>query len=211
MKTQFNVNARHGGGTALVLISRNKSDNDGSELQLIRCGVSGNHMEYTSVAKGGTHSIYEWNEVHTTSSGDLCPASMFGKAHCSVFSNIARYGHCGCAVIYEGSKGKGFSSTGVMRPGLSAVCGPGGGALVVICSAPPTKGACPGNIYLVHQGNREDRLSAKPLCKDKDDLWKFVVSDDEQIEVQGPSQSHYAILYSFSERFIRQQAGNILM
>ena len=123
------------------------------------------------------------------------------------FSNIACMGHCGCAVVYEGSKAKGFSSTGVMRPGLSAICGHGGGSLVVICSSPPTKGACPGNIYLVHTGTKESRLSAKPLCPDKDDLWQFVVSDDDQIEVNGPGQSHYAILYSHSERFARQQAG----
>ena len=84
MKTGFNVNAKHGGGTALVLISRTKSDNDGCELQLIRCGFDGNHMEYTSVAKGGTHSIYEWNEVHTTSKGDLCQRPCLAQ-HTALF------------------------------------------------------------------------------------------------------------------------------
>lgn len=192
MKTEFNVNAKHGGATALVLISRCKSDNDGSELRLVRCGFDGNHMESTSVAKGGKHSIYEWNEMHTTGEGALCPASLFGEAHCAVFSNVARMGHCGCAVVFEGAKA-------IMKPGVEAKCGPGGGSLVVICSAPPVGGSCPGNVYFVHQGRSDGDLKAIPLCPDRESLWSFEASEG-QIEVKGPSESHYAILYSFSER-----------
>ena len=100
--TKMNVNAKHGGGTALMLLTRAKSDSDSSEITLLRCGFDGNHYSIASLAQAGEHSIYNWNEILTDSEGYVQPKLIFGKSHAMIISNIASFGHGGCGVLFEG-------------------------------------------------------------------------------------------------------------
>ena len=214
MKTDFNVNAKHGGGTALVLMARKQGLREGwgdSEIQLIRCGFDGNHVEGTSLGLSSEHTIYHWHEINTDMAGNLCPAMMYGRSHCSVVSNIAAMGNCGCAVLYESDeKGNGETSTTTLGAGFDESFG---GCFLALCSSGSAADkAASGNVYYVHQGEGLDKLLVKPLCPDGPDLWKFGGGDDEEgtIEVTGPSGSHYAILHTYTEEFTSPRADQLL-
>ena len=202
MKTNFNVNAKHGGGTALLLMSRGFDTqkgvaSDDSEVQLIRCGFDGNHLEGTSLALTSEHTIYHYHELHTDDTGHLCPAALFGNGHCCVVSNIASMGNCSCAVIFEAPATDSEEST--TKISLGDTYGSSGSCFLILCSVAGDKET--GNAYMVHQGRQ---LIVKILSPDKPDLWKFECSDSDakEIFVTGPSGSYFAVLHNFNEEFL---------
>lgn len=218
MKTSFNVNAHHGGGTGLLLLSRRCEEESfegvGSELQLLRCGFDGNHFQTTSLMKGGSFDNHHHNEVFTDSEGFLYPVALLGNAHSCIISNIARMGNCACAVLLEPpSDASTHLGISVTRIGLSPVGGEAGGCFLVLCSAIlPAEGRCAGNIFFVHQGNSGEGLFAKPLLSNDADLWDFKIAEDnaDNIEVKGPTKSHYSIHSVFSEELLKQHKNGVL-
>ncbi|XP_072039857.1 uncharacterized protein [Amphiura filiformis] len=216
MKTSFNINAKHGGGTALLLLSRRCQEYNyeavGSELQLIRCGFDGNHLEATSLMKGGLFNAHHHHEIYTSPDGILLPAALLGNAHCCIISNIALMGNCGCAVVLEGdSTDRETSSESTTQLRLAPVCGSPGGCFVILCSAMQDDDEPSANIYFIHQGDSDDDLDAKPLLPDKADLWTFHSSEDSTgIEVKGPHGSHYAIHSVFSSELLKQHEDGVM-
>ena len=187
MKTSFNVNAKHGGGTGLLLLMSSRLEKPifesvgqvhvGCELQMLRCGFDGNHFQTNSLMKGGADHNHE---VFTDSEGFLYPVASLRTAHCCIISNIARMGNCACAVLLEPHNNvTTHSKTNVTRIDLSHVVGPASGCFMVLCSALSPEGRCHGNIYFVHQGNGGEDLFAKPLLTEDADLWEFKISEDD--------------------------------
>ncbi|XP_071484949.1 uncharacterized protein [Diadema antillarum] len=200
--TEFNVNARHGGGTALLLLTRGKSDGDSSEVTFLRCGFDGNHFSTKSLAQGGEHSIYNWNEIFTNCDGYLQPKLIFGHAHATIITNIASYGHGGCGVLFDGPKAGSYDSTADITPSphISTTSDSDGSCVLVVCSAEPNKaGAVPSQTYLVHF-KRDGNITKVPLYPDGIDMWEFL-SQDGALQMSGPSHSHYAMFHSKSMRF----------
>ncbi|XP_072040846.1 uncharacterized protein [Amphiura filiformis] len=215
MKTNFNINAKYGGGTALLLLQRRFEGSHDSELQLVRCGFDGNHLEGTSLALTSPHTIYHWHELHTDSDGNLCPAAMHGNGHCCIVSNIASMGHCGCAVIFEAPKGDSDNDTTKVSLGyfygsaelpLNTTPLPFG-CLLVLCST-VVDGKEEGNVYFIDPGVTAEELFVKPLSPDKAGLWQFEGSEDGELAVKGPGGSHIAVIHSFSEEFVKRHQDN---
>ena len=210
MKTTFDLNAKYGGGTALVLISGKSTElnfeNVWSEFYLIRCGFDGNHHEATSLAECRKHYENHRMAVNTTADGTLCPSALCGNGHCCVISNIANMGNCACAVLFEESdqEDNSGSSTGVARLGLKAVCGPAGGCAIVLCSASSEDGNVTSNVYFVHQGDKNEDLSSKALTSGEADQWKFTATEDGEVQVIGSRKSHYSVVSNFSEQMLKE-------
>ncbi|XP_022088563.1 uncharacterized protein LOC110978130 isoform X2 [Acanthaster planci] len=184
IKTDFSINAKHGGGTALVLITSLYDLNYltfTSELCLIRCGFDGNHYGYTSLAKGGSHSIYRYIRMHTDSEGHLTPCVRFGFSRATVVSNIAQMGHCGSGAVFKGPKAEGGTSTATFKPGISSVSQDKyGKAWLVLCSAAGQKGSRPCNAYFVAFGYKPNEMVVHSIAGEVcDDLWKFGCSSSE--------------------------------
>ncbi|XP_022091330.1 uncharacterized protein LOC110979639 [Acanthaster planci] len=192
-KTYFSVNAKHGGGTALMLLTDVTTSTFTSELCLIRCGFGGNHFQYTSLSKAGEHSLYKYFRVHTDADGFMSPCLRFGFSRATIVSNLAQMGHCGVFVVYSGPKAKGFSSTATLKTDISVSPGKYGSALLVLCSAAGKKGSQPCNAYFVAFSHEPGKLVAHAITdKNCDDLWSFSC-DQGMLEITGPSQSHYGI------------------
>eukprot|EP00057_Strongylocentrotus_purpuratus_P011503 XP_011665977.1 PREDICTED: uncharacterized protein LOC105439095 [Strongylocentrotus purpuratus] len=202
--SKFNVNAKHGGGTALLLLTRGKSDSDSSEITLLRCGFDGNHYSIKSLAQAGEHSIYNWNEVFTNAQGFLQPKLIYGKSHATVISNMVQFGHGGCGVLFEGPKaglfGANLKASIVPTPPISTTADPEGSCALVICSAQPNKsGAVPSQTYLVHF-QRDGNVKQVPLLPEGSDSFSLK-SSDGSLQLDGPSLSHYVVYHSKSATF----------
>ncbi|XP_063951363.1 uncharacterized protein LOC129253865 [Lytechinus pictus] len=200
---KFNVNAKHGGGTALLMLTRGKQDSDSSEITLLRCGFDGNHYSFKSLAQGGEHSIYNWNEVFTDPQGFLQPKLLFGKSHATVLSNLVQFGHGGCGVLFEGPKTGILNSSAsiVPTPPISSVSDADGSCALVICSAQPNKsGAVQSQTYLVHF-QRDGHVKPVPLVPDGSDSFTMRTYDGKTLELCGPSYSHFVVFHSKSAAF----------
>lgn len=202
IETKMNVNAKHGGGTALLFLTRAKSDSDSSEITLLRCGFDGNHFSIQSLAQGGEHSIYNWNEVLTNRCGDVQPKLIFGEAHAMIISNIASFGHGGCGVLIEGPKAGSSDLTASIKPkpDIYTTCEEMGSCVLVICSSEPNRaGAVPSQTYMVHF-HRNGKVKQVPLISDGNDFWT-ITSNGGVLELHGPSRSHYTIFHSKNSEF----------
>ncbi len=189
-KTDFNVNAGYGGGTALVMLTVVNYATFTTELCLIRCGLDGNQYEYISLDKGGEHSMYNYNRIHTDQDGYLSPCVRFGCSRATAISNVAQMGHCGCIRVYAGPKNSGSATVNtniLISPGTY------GKALLVLCSAPGENGTQTFNSYLVSIGKEPKQMVSKTIAsKSCDDLWSFACPE-ESLEITGPAQSQYGI------------------
>ncbi|XP_033109971.1 uncharacterized protein LOC117111194 [Anneissia japonica] len=196
-KLNFNVNAGAGGGTALLSIVRFNSDKGtaAAQVQLVRCGSSGNHFETLSLAKTGEHSnshsddtSNEFDVTHTNSVGDLRPMALYGTSHTSLLSNLPRFGNCQCGIVLLSSK-NGVIETGIKvnNPSINF-------SLLVLCSASPVKGTTPCNAYIVHS----QPLSSVPFSSEKSDLWKFTGKKD-LLKIKGPQNSSVTIFVNSPE------------
>ncbi|XP_033109970.1 uncharacterized protein LOC117111193 [Anneissia japonica] len=187
-KLSFNVNAGAGGGTALLSIVRFKSNTAAAQVQLVRCGSSGNHFETLSLAKTGEHSVYHFDVTYTNSVGDLCPMAIYGTSHTSLLSNLPRFGNCQCGVVLQSGK-KGVIETGIEVNNPSIYF-----SLVVLCSASPVKGITPCNAYIV----QSKPLSSVPFSSEKNNLWSFTEEND-LLKIQGPQNSSVIIFVNSPE------------
>ncbi|XP_038072011.1 uncharacterized protein LOC119740704 [Patiria miniata] len=195
-KTDFNVNGKHGGGTALMLLTDVTNTTFTSELCLIRCGFDGNHYQYTSISKAGEHSLYKYFRTHTDADGFMSPCLRFGFSRATIVSNIALMGHCGVMAVYTGPKTKGFSNTATLKTDISVNPGKYGCALLVLCSASGKKGSHPCNAYFLAFSHNSGELVAHAITdKNCDNLWSFGC-EQGMLEITGPSQSHYGIWLS---------------
>ena len=176
------------------------------------CGFDGNHFQTNSLIKRGSFDRHHHNEVFTDAEGFVYPVAHLGNAHSCVISNIARLGNCACAVLLEAPCDVSTHSKNVTRIGLSPVGGEAGGCFLVLCSATLPEGTCPGSIFFVHQGNRNEDLFAKPLLSDDANLWDFKLAEDnaDDIEVKGPANSHYSIHSVFSEELLKYHKNGVL-
>lgn len=154
--TKMNVNAKHGGGTALVLntVGKGELDHDLAEIALLRCGFDGNHCSVKQLAKTGDHSrFYDWNEVRTNAQGFVQPELLYGKSHTTILSNIARFGHGGCGVVFDGPEtaSEDGKASIIPSPVIRTASDLEGCCALVICSAPPDEsGVVPSQTYLLH-------------------------------------------------------------
>ncbi|XP_041454385.1 uncharacterized protein LOC121407396 [Lytechinus variegatus] len=190
-ETTMNVNAKHGGGTALILntVGRGELDHDLAEIALLRCGFDGNHYSTKQLAKAGDHSrFYVWNEIRTDKQGFVKPELLYGKSHTTILSNISRFGHGGCGVVFEGSEAvseEGKSSI-IPSPVIRTAADLEGSCALVMCSAPPDEsGAVPSQVYLL-QFQRDGELTKIPLLPNGSDCWSFECSPLESPDPESP-------------------------
>ncbi|XP_038058559.1 uncharacterized protein LOC119729838 [Patiria miniata] len=201
IKTDFSVNTKHGGGTALVLITSLYDLNYHtftSELCLIRCGFDGNHCGYTPLAKGGNHTVYRYIRMHTDAEGNLSPCVRFGFSRATIISNVAEMGHGGSAQVFTGPKAEVGASTAVFKSGISVTRHEKyGKALLVLCSASGKEGTHPCNAYFVAFGYKPSEMVVRAIAGEGcDDVWKFGSSGEPEIE---PGSSDEAEEYEFTD------------
>lgn len=159
---------------------------------MVRCGVDGNKFGVVSLARLGTHNIYDFDQVHTDQDGAILALPRFGTSQGMVLSNVASQGHCGCGVLFRIPKGKTVSA------GISANGEKSGTSFLAICSHPSQKNS-QSQVCLV-QLRKGD---AEPDCKlvsGQQDAWKFF-SKEGHLHIGGPSGSIVALFCNHSKLF----------
>ncbi|XP_071959589.1 uncharacterized protein [Antedon mediterranea] len=185
-KLNFSVNAGPGGGAALLQIARVTGNGTSAQVQLVRCGSSGNHFETKSLFKTGEHSVYHYDVIYTNSAGALCPMAIYGTSHTNLLSNLPQYGNCECGVLLQGSK-KGVFNTEIKVSDL-----PNFFSILALCSGPPIKGKTSCNAYLI----QSDPFSSVVFLPDKNDIWKFTKDENDFLKINGPQNSSILLFFN---------------
>ncbi|XP_071175248.1 uncharacterized protein [Mytilus edulis] len=193
-KLDFNVNAYHGGCTALCFVScafSGEAEQSNVELRLIRSGFDCNHVEAKSIAKMHAGHFGANNRQMVDEDGMFIADCQFGANDIMLLTNDSRYGNLRNGSFVEMVEGEDQIALPVNVNGGKNPRGCG--LSLVLCSGKNEEKSTSA-LYLIRLGTSGNNFQAKVLSGE--DTFKFGVKDDGQLTVSGPKGCKFAVFHN---------------
>ncbi|VDI38996.1 Hypothetical predicted protein [Mytilus galloprovincialis] len=193
-KIDYNVNAYHGGRTALYFVSTT-SIYYNTELFLVRSGYDGNHVQFKLLSKiiPSPEGYFndQRNNYEVDEEGMLIADCNFDKNHIMMLTNDSNYGNLRNGVFVEMQGNK----SSVEFP-LNVNGGRnerGSGITLLLCSG-GKKDESINTLYLILSETEGDKFSAKAISGE--DKYEFSVNEDGCLCVSGPAGSRFGLWHN---------------
>ncbi|VDI57556.1 Hypothetical predicted protein [Mytilus galloprovincialis] len=193
-KLDFNVNAYHGGCTALCFVScafSGEAEQSNVELRLIRSGFDCNHVEAKSIAKMHAGHFGANNTQMVDEDGMFIADCQFGANDIMLLTNDSRYGNLRNGSFVEMVEGEDQIALPVNVNGGKNPRGCG--LSLVLCSGKNEEKSTSA-LYLIRLGTSGNNFQAKVLSGE--DTFNFGVKDDGQLTVSGPKGCKFAVFHN---------------
>lgn len=209
-KLPYNINAKHGGATAILLHNYQGETTSRTQVNLVQSGFDSNEFNTKLVVtsgvgiptgKGnGNDPSGIRTDLQTDEDGNLTPKVRNGALNAMLFSNQCMFTHGG-RFLQKDSTAEGivdltFQELGY-PPETTAMRKI---AFLVACSALKKRDAPTACCYLVEvvQVNGESILDAVPGGKcgqnEMANLWKFKTAGGKGLRIEGPPESHFVFI-----------------
>ncbi|XP_071504967.1 uncharacterized protein [Diadema antillarum] len=215
----YNVNACHGGGTALGICTTQEGSDSNTILSLIRSGYYGNHFESKLVASSSakdTNGSSGSEFSQTDRDGNLILKAYGGHVAATLFSNQSRYtsgGHC----LRRDSAADGSLNLTLREIGFAnEATDEGAVSFLAVCSSSKTDESTPiACCYLVEvrPGKEKNDVTSIPVgncgpnrLKDK---WVFSSDGKDSLQITGPPGGHFAFVCNAKPSDNQGSDGNV--
>ncbi|XP_063442021.1 uncharacterized protein LOC134722338 [Mytilus trossulus] len=193
-KLDYNVNAYHGGRTALYFVSTT-SIYYNTELFLVRSGYDGNHVQFKLLSKiiplPDVYYNDQRNNYKVDEEGMLVADCYHDKNHIMMLTNDSNYGNLRNGVFVEMQGNK--SSVEFPLNVNGGRTERGGGITLILCSGGKGDDSI-NTLYLILSETEGNKFSAKAISGE--DKYEFSVNDDGILCVSGPAGSRFGLWHN---------------
>ncbi|XP_052059702.1 uncharacterized protein LOC127700331 [Mytilus californianus] len=193
-KIDYNVNAYHGGRTAMHFVSTT-SIYYNTELFLVRSGYDGNHVQYELLSKivPSPSVFYEdqTNSYKVDEEGMLIADCYHGNNHIMLLTNDSKYGNLRngvCVEIQENNSSVEFPLN--VNGGRDER---GSGITLILCSGGKGDESI-NTLYLILSETEGNKFHSKAISGE--DKYEFSVNEDGCLCVSGPAGSRFGLWHN---------------
>ncbi|XP_076110507.1 uncharacterized protein LOC143079164 [Mytilus galloprovincialis] len=191
-KIDYNVNAYHGGRTALYFVSTTSNYNN-TQLSLVRSGYDGNHVQIELLSKISSSVSNEDQSFNyqVDEEGMLIAHCYYDSNHIMLLTNDSNYGNLRNGVFVEIQENK--SSVEFPLNVNGGRIERGSGITLILCSGGKGDDSI-NTLYLILSETDGNKFSAKAISGE--DKYEFSVNDVGILCVSGPAGSRFGLWHN---------------
>ncbi|XP_076109505.1 uncharacterized protein LOC143078527 [Mytilus galloprovincialis] len=191
-KIDYNVNAYHGGRTALYFVSTTSNYNN-TQMSLVRSGYDGNHVQIELLSKISSSVSNEDQSFNyqVDEEGMLIAHCYYDSNHIMLLTNDSNYGNLRNGVFVEMQDSKSTVEFPLNVNGARDEHG--SGITLILCSGGKGDDSI-NTLYLILSETEGNKFSAKAISGE--DKYEFSVNEDGILCVSGPAGSRFGLWHN---------------